>query len=129
MFKGNRATSSVPLLGTSSAGFAEGALLLRSSGTPLSTRLTTALSTRLRNVVPALIVLGVLAACPTGGVAAEGPPTVQDQAQLEQEMLRLLDAPLLFTKRHSYSGIHIYDTYYKWSPGGGGIYVLENPAL
>ena len=31
-------------------------------------------------------------------------------------------------KRHSYTGIHIYDTYYKWPPGGGGIYVLENPA-
>ena len=40
----------------------------------------------------------------------------------------LLDAPLLFVKRHSYTGIHIYDTYYKWPPGGGGIYVLENPA-
>lgn len=39
----------------------------------------------------------------------------------------LLDAPLLFVKRHSYTGIHIYDTYYKWPPGGGGIYVLENP--
>ena len=43
-------------------------------------------------------------------------------------MLRLLDAPLLFVKRHSYTGIHIYDTFYKWPPGGGGIYVLENPA-
>lgn len=39
----------------------------------------------------------------------------------------LLDAPLLFVKRHSYTGIHIYDTYYKWPPGGGGIYLLENP--
>ncbi len=38
-----------------------------------------------------------------------------------------LDAPLLFAKRHSYQGIHIYDTYYQWWPGGG-IYVLENPA-
>ena len=37
-----------------------------------------------------------------------------------------LDAPLLFTKRHSYVGIHIYDTFYKWKPGGG-IYVLEDP--
>jgi hypothetical protein len=41
---------------------------------------------------------------------------------------RMESAPLLFVKRHSYSGIHIYDTYYKWPPGGGGIYVLENPA-
>jgi len=40
---------------------------------------------------------------------------------------RLLDAPLLFTKRHNYLGIHIYDTCYKWRPGGG-IYILENPA-
>jgi len=81
-----------------------------------------------RKALAPLLALGVLATCRTGAVAAEGPPPVQDQAQLEQEMLRLLDAPLLFTKRHSYSGIHIYDTYYKWPPGGGGIYVLENPA-
>jgi len=38
-----------------------------------------------------------------------------------------LNAPILFAKRHSYVGIHIYDTYYKWKPGGG-LYVLENPA-
>ncbi len=38
-----------------------------------------------------------------------------------------LDAPMLFTKRHSYQGIHIYDTYYQWWPGGG-IYILENPS-
>ena len=47
----------------------------------------------------------------------------------EGELLQLLDAPLLFVKRHSYTGIHIYDTYYKWpSEGGGGIYVIDNPA-
>ena len=40
--------------------------------------------------------------------------------------LSKLDAPILFVKRHSYQGIHIYDTYYQWWPGGG-IYVLENP--
>jgi hypothetical protein len=50
------------------------------------------------------------------------------QADADAEMLKRLDAPLLFTKRHSYTGIHIYDTFYKWPPGGGGIYVLENPA-
>lgn len=44
------------------------------------------------------------------------------------ELRTRLEAPLLFVKRHSYTGIHIYDTYYKWPPGGGGIYVLENPA-
>jgi len=48
--------------------------------------------------------------------------------EAETKLRRLLDAPLLFVKRHSYTGIHIYDTYYKWPPGGGGIYVLENPS-
>jgi hypothetical protein len=38
-----------------------------------------------------------------------------------------LDAPILFTKRGNYQGIHIYDTCYQWHPGGG-IYVLENPS-
>ena len=42
------------------------------------------------------------------------------------DALARVDAPLLFVKRHNYLGIHIYDTYYKWRPGGG-IYVLENP--
>ncbi len=51
-----------------------------------------------------------------------------EATEIEREMLSLLEAPLLFTKRHSYSGIHIYDTFYKWPPGGGGIYILENPA-
>ena len=50
------------------------------------------------------------------------------QPEVEREMLKLLDAPLLFVKRHSYTGIHIYDTYYKWPPGGGGIYLIENPS-
>ena len=66
------------------------------------------------------LVLGFAAVHPATG---EPPP-----ANAEQEMLPLLDAPLLFVKRHSYTGIHIYDTFYKWPPGGGGIYVLENPA-
>ncbi|NQU26013.1 MAG: hypothetical protein HQ567_32400 [Candidatus Nealsonbacteria bacterium] len=43
------------------------------------------------------------------------------------EMKKMLDFPLLFTKRRNIQGIHIYDTYYKWFPGGG-IYVLENPS-
>ena len=62
-----------------------------------------------------------------GANPEESLPAVQ-QPDLEREMLERLDAPLLFVKRHSYTGIHIYDTYYKWPPGGGGIYVLENPA-
>lgn len=41
--------------------------------------------------------------------------------------LSLPDDPLLFVKRHNYQGLHIYDTFYQWRPGGG-IYVLENPA-
>lgn len=56
----------------------------------------------------------------------EGWPPVD--AALQQAMFRQLDSPLLFVKRHSYTGIHIYDTFYKWPPGGGGIYVLENPS-
>ena len=39
----------------------------------------------------------------------------------------VLDAPILFAKRYNYQGLHIYDTFYQWRPGGG-IYVLENPA-
>ena len=50
------------------------------------------------------------------------------QPAIEKKMLSMLDAPLLFVKRHSYQGAHIYDTFYKWPPGGGGIYVLENPS-
>ncbi len=49
-----------------------------------------------------------------------------DRGGGEASLRSQLDAPLLFTKRHSYLGIHIYDTYYKWGPGGG-IYVIENP--
>lgn len=49
-------------------------------------------------------------------------------AEVETQFTRLLDAPLLFVKRHSYTNMHIYDTCYKWPPGGGGIYILENPS-
>jgi hypothetical protein len=51
-----------------------------------------------------------------------------EAAAADQEMRRLLDAPLLFVKRHSYQGIHIYDIFYKWPPGGGGIYAVDNPS-
>lgn len=60
--------------------------------------------------------------------SAADSPAAPPQVEAGEEMLKLLDAPLLFTRRHSYTGIHIYDTYYKWPPGGGGIYVLENPS-
>jgi hypothetical protein len=39
----------------------------------------------------------------------------------------LLQFPILFCKRLNYQGLHIYDTFYQWRPGGG-IYLLENPA-
>jgi len=52
----------------------------------------------------------------------------QIDPQADAEMRSKLTAPLLFVKKHSYTGIHIYDTYYKWPPGGGGIYILENPS-
>jgi hypothetical protein len=64
---------------------------------------------------------GLVALLSTMVAGAEVPDA---EARLRQG----LDAPLLFTRQHSYTGIHIYDTYYKWPPGGGGIYVLENPA-
>lgn len=38
----------------------------------------------------------------------------------------LLDAPLVFVKRHPYMAGHIYDDYLTWHPGGG-IYLIENP--
>ena len=58
------------------------------------------------------------------GGAGDSAPSSEVQTQLTQ----LLDAPLLFVKSHSYTNIHIYDTYYNWPPGGGGIYILENPS-
>jgi len=50
----------------------------------------------------------------------------KDDSQAKS-MLPLLDAPLLFVKRHAYMAPHIYDDFYTWHPGGG-IYVIENPA-
>ena len=54
-------------------------------------------------------------------------PAAARRSDEETALRERLDAPLLFVKRLNYLGIHIYDTYYKWRPGGG-IYVLENPA-
>jgi hypothetical protein len=74
-------------------------------------------------------ILAILAlCCLIGGTEAADDASESGEAAVEQQFQSLLDAPLLFTKRHSYSGIHIYDTYYKWPPGGGGIYILENPS-
>ena len=76
------------------------------------------------------IVTVTMAVLSVGAAWAEArdKPKARDPASIEKKMLSLLDAPLLFVKRHSYRGIHIYDTFYKWPPGGGGIYVLENPS-
>jgi hypothetical protein len=41
--------------------------------------------------------------------------------------LALLDAPMLFVKRHPYMAGHIYDDYLTYNPGGG-IYIIENPS-
>ena len=73
--------------------------------------------------VTMLILLSFAAAL----AGAANPPETASPAAIEKSMLAKLDAPLLFVKRHSYRGIHIYDTIYKWPPGGGGIYILENP--
>lgn len=71
---------------------------------------------RIVGAVFALLALG-LAVC---AHAAAPTPNAESLA-------RRLDAPLLFVKRHSFTNMHIYDTYYKWLPGGG-IYILENPS-
>lgn len=70
----------------------------------------------------------LLSACLMAGIVAGPARLCAKQAPGKPTSLRgMLDVPMLFVKRHSYKGIHIYDTYYKWGPGGG-IYVLENPS-
>jgi len=59
--------------------------------------------------------------------ASEPSAFSQSVADSKTSLRAQLDFPLLFTKRHNIQGIHIYDTYYKWFPGGG-IYVLQNPS-
>jgi len=49
------------------------------------------------------------------------------QAAPERAEREALTVPLLFCKRFNYQGLHIYDTFYQWRPGGG-LYVLENPS-
>ncbi len=79
-------------------------------------------------VVAALFLLVLLGTWDSAPANAASQSDDQGTTAIEAQMLSLLDAPLLFVKRHSYHGIHIYDTFYKWPPGGGGIYVLENPS-
>lgn len=83
-----------------------------------------------RKQITVMVALGVVLVGTSGlltRLSAEELSRVQPR-DMESELSKMLDAPLLFVKRHSYTGIHIYDTYYKWPPGGGGIYVLENPS-
>ncbi len=91
----------------------------------------TSITHRRNRVMPwiriAVLGLVLLVWSPRARAAESAPPRVPAAASAE-DLLEHLDAPLLFVKRHSYTGIHIYDTYYKWPPGGGGIYVLENPS-
>ncbi|MBR5758111.1 MAG: PD40 domain-containing protein [Thermoguttaceae bacterium] len=50
-------------------------------------------------------------------------------AQIDAETANVesLDFPILFSKQHNYQGLHIYDAFFQFRPGGG-IYVLENPS-
>ena len=75
-----------------------------------------------------VILAGVLGIAANGKAADAAPADQALSTNAAASLLKRLDAPLLFVKRHSYTGIHIYDTFYKWPPGGGGIYVLENPS-
>ncbi|MFA6561113.1 MAG: LamG-like jellyroll fold domain-containing protein [Verrucomicrobiia bacterium] len=75
-----------------------------------------------------LLLVGVFAISAAVAAASPNAAAPPVSAEIEKQFRSQLDAPLLFVKRHSYTGIHIYDTYYKWPPGGGGIYVLENPS-
>ena len=54
-------------------------------------------------------------------------PLVGSAAEQPRADRSLLQTPIVFCKRYNYQGLHIYDTFYQWRPGGG-IYVLENPA-
>ena len=74
-----------------------------------------------------LLCLAAAAGAPAGAAEAARPVASSGYPDPAQALLQKLDAPLLFTRRLNYLGIHIYDTYYKWRPGGG-IYVLENPS-
>lgn len=83
---------------------------------------------RISRSIVSWILLVVLPYAINPAFAQELTNSQDDKAVIEKELLSQLDAPLLFVKRHSYTGIHIYDTFYKWPPGGGGIYILENPS-
>lgn len=56
-------------------------------------------------------------------LCGEGWGQVPEPSRADRTALRW---PILFCKRFNYQGLHIYDTFYQWRPGGG-LYVLENP--
>ncbi len=78
------------------------------------------------------LLLAALLLSPLAAPGAEPPTTTADRGirgdpDLARANRSLLHSPILFCKRFNYQGLHIYDTFYQWRPGGG-IYVLENPA-
>jgi len=81
-----------------------------------------------RAVVESVVLLAAtVAGSPLAAGAAEPHQTTGSPGANSNRLRALLDAPLLFVKRHPYMAAHIYDDYITWKPGGG-IYVLENPA-
>lgn len=72
-----------------------------------------------------LLVIGLLPTTQSHGGESNAPAATAG-ADDPDGLRSLLDAPMLFVKRHAYFAGHIYDDYITWRPGGG-IYVLENP--
>ncbi|MHC4399887.1 MAG: HzsA-related protein [Planctomycetota bacterium] len=83
--------------------------------------------TYVRRARPALGRVGLMLTVTLGFAASAAGQEAGGRSEQDDAMLGRLDAPLLFVKRFNYLGLHIYDTYYKWRPGGG-IYVIENPS-
>ena len=82
---------------------------------------------RLCPVMVAIVLLAFSLFCPLGVATADAEQPRGTASQGEKSLRSLLNAPLLFVKRHAYMAGHIYDDYLTWRPGGG-IYILENPA-
>lgn len=79
-----------------------------------------------RPILTRLIRLFIIATILPAAVFASRPALGVEGSDAES-LKAVLDRPVLFCKRFNYPGIHIYDTFYKWVPGGG-VYILENPA-
>jgi len=78
------------------------------------------MKTSARTLVACGLAAGAMALASLGIAGTSGEP-------VPKPLRTRLDAPLLFVKRFNQQGIHIYDNFFKWRPGGG-IYILENPA-